>query len=293
MRLGVIFNRRFLSAPALLVGLVLALALPGVAQAHHDPAIVFQGVTATTTPTIDGALGAGEWTDTPSYPVTFGDLSGTVMFKHDAQYLYVALTVSDGDVGSKSTSFFFDDDHDGLKDAGEDAILAFVGEGNTGGDFYWSPTGDIGGASHYGDTSNAPGTTPPGNGTADISAGGTEFSGQVTFELRHPLCSTDDTHDFCLANGDTAGVLLQYQSGGPFWRYPGASPTDPERLGGSAHLGGARGHRPHRLRVEPRRRSRDLLDEPRRLVGDSADRERDHGQPAVDLARRHAGCLYE
>ncbi len=89
-----------------------------------------------------------------------------------------------------------------------------VGDGDTGGDFYYSPTGDIGGAGHYGDTSNAPGTTPPGTGTSDILAGGTEFSGQVTFELRHPLCSTDDTHDFCLADDQTAGVLFEYQADG-------------------------------------------------------------------------------
>jgi Tol biopolymer transport system component len=30
------------SAPALFVGLLVALALPGVAQAHHDPAVVFE-----------------------------------------------------------------------------------------------------------------------------------------------------------------------------------------------------------------------------------------------------------
>ena len=227
LRVGPSWNRHIGSALALLVGFVVALALPGVARAHHQPPIVFQGATAATTPTVDGVLATGEWTDASAYPVTFGTLSGTVRFKHDAQYLYVALTVNDSGAGSKSTSFFFDDNHDGLKQAGEDDILAFVGPGDTGGDFYYSSTGDIGGASHYGDTSNAPGTTPPGNGTRDVIAGGTEFAGQVTFELRHPLCSADDVHDFCLANGDTVGVLLQYQSGGPFWRYPGTDAFNP------------------------------------------------------------------
>jgi hypothetical protein len=215
------------SARALFVGLLVALALPGVAQAHHNPPVAFTGVLATTTPTVDGALSNGEWTDAPAYPVTFGALSGTVRFKHDAQYLYVALTVMDSGTGSKSGSFFFDDNHDGLKQPGEDVMLAFVGGGDTGGDFYYSSTGDIGGASHYGDGSGAPGTTPPANGTRDVLAGGTEGMGQVTLELRHPLCSADDAHDFCLTNGVTVGVLLQYQSGGPFWRYPGTSPFDP------------------------------------------------------------------
>jgi Tol biopolymer transport system component len=180
-------------------------------------------VVAATTPTINGVIDTGEWADTPSYPVNFGGLPGTVRFKHDAGFLYGALTVDDSGIGSKSGAFFFDDNHDGLKDPGEDLVTIAVGGGDS--DFYYSTAG-IGGASHYSDTSTA-GTNPPGGGTDDVVAGASDAGGTVSFEFRHPLCSTDDVHDFCLANGDTVGVLLQYQSGLPFWDYPGASALDP------------------------------------------------------------------
>ena len=67
MRFGVSSNRRSVSALALLVGLVIAPGAAGHRAAHHPP-LVFQGVMATTTPTIDGALGAAEWTDAPVVP---------------------------------------------------------------------------------------------------------------------------------------------------------------------------------------------------------------------------------
>ena len=215
--MGVGGHMRIFGAIAVVGGVLAAAAMPGIASAHHQPPVNYVSTAASTAPTVNGVLGAGEWDDAPSSFLLFGEISGSVRFKHDSQYLYVALTVADGVVGTKSIGMYFDDDHDGVKDPGEDAILSFVGPGDTGSDFYWSSTGDIGGASHYADGSNAPGTTPPGNGTNDVIAGGTEVGGQVTFELRHPLCSTDDVHDVCLRPGDTAGVHFQYQSGGPFW----------------------------------------------------------------------------
>ena len=121
---------------------------------------------------------------------------------------------------------YFDDDHDGLKDPGEDTILSFVGPGDTGSDFYWSSAG-TGGASHYNDLPGSGGSNPPSGGTNDVIAGGTEVGGQVTFELRHSLCSTDDVHDVCLTPGNTVGVHFQYQSGLAFWGAPGASSIDP------------------------------------------------------------------
>ncbi len=125
-------NLRILSAIAVLFGMLAAVALPGVAQAHRQPPIAFHATAVTTAPTVDGVLGEGEWDDAPSSFVLFGELSGSVRFKNDAQYLYVALTVADSGIGAKSIGMYFDDDHDGLKDPGEDAILSFVGPGDTG-----------------------------------------------------------------------------------------------------------------------------------------------------------------
>ena len=202
------------------LGTIVALALPGVAQAHHEPPVVFDAATAAATPTIDGVIGTGEWSDAPSYDVNFNGVSGTVRFKHDAQFLYVAMTVSDDSGGSKEMGAFFDDNHDGVKDPGEDVMLGFASPFSFGADYYYSSTG-ASGATHYADTSTE-GTNPPGDGTDDILGAGQVVGSQVTFEMRHPLCSDDTAHDFCLAPGDTVGMDLMYVIDGTGFMYPGA-----------------------------------------------------------------------
>ena len=207
------------------LGVIVGLALPGVASAHHDPPIVYQGATAATTPIIDGVTGDGEWSDAPSYDVNFNGVSGTVRFKHDAQFLYVTMTVSDASGGSKEMGVFFDDNHNGIKDPGEDVILGFASPVSFGADYYYSSAGSSG-ATHYADTSTD-GTNPPGDGTDDILGAGQVIGSNVTFELRHPLCSADTAHDACLAPGDTVGLDLMYVLDGTGFMYPGADAFNP------------------------------------------------------------------
>ena len=197
--------------------------LADVGRAHHSPPVQFQALVAATAPNVNGQIDAGEWTDTPSYAVNFGGMVGTVRFKHAGGYLYGALNVDDNGVGPKKGTFLFDDDHDGVKDPGEDAVVVTGGSGD--GDFYFSSAGSAG-ASHYSDRSVL-GTNPPGGGTEDVVARVTDANGSVTFEFRHPLCSSDTVHDFCLTPGSTVGVQLQYQTGMVFAGYPGASSLNP------------------------------------------------------------------
>ena len=212
--------------PGLLFGLLAAaLLLPGIAQAHHDPPIVYDAPTAAVVPTVNGFVAPGEWSDTPSYDVTFTGLSGTVRFKHDAQFLYAALTVTDPAFTSNSMGIFFDDDHDGVKDAGEDTVLAFASPFSFGADYFYATSGPSG-ATHYPDDGTDP-TTPPGGGTSDITGAGQVAGSEVTFELKHPLCSADTVHDFCLEPGNTVGLNLMYVIPPTGFLYPGASAFDP------------------------------------------------------------------
>ena len=198
-------SRRFAGASALVAAVLAAAVLPGVALAHHSPPVLYTAATAVTTPTIDGTIAAGEWTDTPSYAATFAGAPGTVRFKHDAGFLYAALTVTD-DIGtSKSMGIFFDDDHDGVKDPGEDVMLGFSTPFSFGADYYFSTAGSSG-ATHYADT-GSDATNPPGGGSDDIVGAGEVVGPNVTFELRHPLCSEDTVHDFCLTPGDSVGLF--------------------------------------------------------------------------------------
>ncbi|HET7856936.1 MAG TPA: C25 family cysteine peptidase, partial [Gaiellaceae bacterium] len=218
------FRGKWLGVSAFSLALLVAAVLTAAASAHHDPPIVYQGPVAVVTPTINGQVDPGEWTDTPSYAVNFDGVLGTVRFKHDATNLYGILTLNDSGLGQKSASFFFDDNHDGVIDPGEDAI-EIAGGGGNGEDFYYSSAGS-GGAGHYNDVVSG-GTNPPGDGTNDVEAGATDANASPTFEFSHPLCSADTVHDFCLTSGDTVGLQLQYQTGASIFGYPGASSVVP------------------------------------------------------------------
>jgi hypothetical protein len=197
------------------IGIVMlaALALPGLAWGGGGPAYL-AGAT-TTPPTIDGALIPGEWADSTAYNLSFDTIPATVRFERTATDLYIGVVLQDLAPGAApSLSVFFDNNHDGIKDHGDDVWRASVG--SAGEDlFYDATTG-----SHVSDFP----------GPNDTFAAGTGTSGAVTFEIRHPLCSGDTAHDLCATVGQTLGVDFQYAPGtapGVFVDAPGPNPADP------------------------------------------------------------------
>ena len=196
----------------------LACAAPGVARAHGGGQYIAGQAPAA--PTVDGVIGATEWTGSTPYTVPFGTLgNGTVRFLYTPTDLYVAAVIADSLPGvTPSFGVFLDNDHDGIKDTGDDAWLAAAGV--AGQDFFYSPTG-IDGPRHYNDT--------VGGGSNQTTASGTNAAGNVVFEFRHPLCSADVTHDICTSPGQTLGVDFQYARSGPggFANAPGADLFDP------------------------------------------------------------------
>jgi Tol biopolymer transport system component len=197
----------------------LACAAPGVARAHGGGQYIAGPAAAP--PTVDGVIGASEWAGATAYTVPFGSLgNGTVRFVHTPTDLYVAAVVNDSTPGVvPSLTVFFDDDHDGVKDAGEDAWLTRVGTGGT--DLFYSPTGSDG-PSHYADSVG--GGTNQTIGVANISG-----NDEIVFEQRHPLCSADAAHDICTSLGQTLGVNFQYDRSipGVFANAPGPDLFDP------------------------------------------------------------------
>src|SRR5918994_286236 len=197
----------------------LACAAPGVARAHGGGQYIAGPAAAP--PTVDGVLGGAEWAGATSYTVPFGSLgNGTVRFLHTPTDLYVAAVVNDSTPGVvPSLNVFFDDDHDGVKDGGEDAWRTRVGTG--GADLFYSPTGSDG-PSHYNDSVG--GGTNHTVGVANIAG-----NDQIVFELRHPLCSADAAHDVCTSLGQTLGINFQYDRSipGAFANAPGPDLFDP------------------------------------------------------------------
>jgi Tol biopolymer transport system component len=196
-----------------------SLALPGVAQAHGGGTYVAGSATAP--PTVDGVLTPSEWADAIPYSVPLGAFgNAAVRFVHTPTDLYVGVVVDDPNPGARpSFDVFFDDDHDGAKDPGEDAWLAFADD--LAQDFFFDP-GGTGGPGYYDDA--------VGGGTNETVVGATGSATGGTFELRHPLCSADTAHDICASTGQTLGVDFQYERGFPpggFVNAPGPDLLDP------------------------------------------------------------------
>jgi Tol biopolymer transport system component len=209
------------SAIVLVAVVATVLATPAIARAHGGGKF---DAPPSTAPTIDGAVNASEWSDAAAYALAFptgsGSLPATVRFKEDRTNLYVAMSVQDPAPGpNPSLSIDFDNTHNGSLDLGDDTWIDFVSGG--GSDFFYNPNGS-GGASRYNDFTD--------NGSNDTTAAATSSAGNVSFEFKHPLCSSDTAHDICWTAGQILGINFQYEpdtAPGVFYDAPGPSFSDP------------------------------------------------------------------
>jgi hypothetical protein len=161
---------------------------------------------ALTSPVIDGTVSpANEWSDAGKLQAPFPGHPATLYLKHDASYLYVLLAVQDEPPPSGilccSATLFFDDNHDGIREPGEDAI-AFGPADQSSDQFFRSDA-----MAEYVDDQLDGGTDDT------LAAGSYDASTHtVVLEARKPLCSSDSAHDFCLKAGLLAGFTLDYST---------------------------------------------------------------------------------
>jgi hypothetical protein len=138
---------------------------------------------------------------------------------HDSTYLYVAAVVFDPTQGLNSFQLIFDNNNDGIAGVGDDALVANLGI-NSGGDDYFNGT--------WGYSFDA-----DDGGQSDITSFARYQNNQATFELKHPLCSSDTAHDFCLAPGSIVGFNIVYQPGNRafYSGFPSSSPFGTAQFG--------------------------------------------------------------
>jgi hypothetical protein len=194
-------------ASALLVmTAALAISVSG-ASAHSPGGWIFYGAG---TATVDGVLAPGEWAN--ARRIEFGaavpsvDGGGTVpatlIAMNDAGKLYVVLQVGRATYGANtSLGLYFDNDHDGVIEAGDEAFLADVDRFASPRflDWHWGPC-----------TPGGPGVACP---VLDVDRGGTSEGGTAAgialgaavIEAWHPLDTADDSHDWSLGAGAVAG----------------------------------------------------------------------------------------
>lgn len=173
-------------------------------------------------PTIDGVIGSGEWDDAAEVTVTLVSQSSeshsaTIYEKNDALYMYFAVKVLGDDFNAQDGVFFyFNNDHDGGLEQGDDWLYVLA----------W--TGGLGHAEdgYYNASVSTLRSDEGDGGTNDIVGAASHTNiggiGDYAFELGHPLDSADDAHDFSLKPGDTAGFKMEFDD-----RVPGGSQSSP------------------------------------------------------------------
>ena len=149
-------------------------------------------------PRIDGTITSSEWDGAALIPLQVPLPNGTTqqgnaLFMHDRQYLYMAVVFDRKSPfhANDVVGFEFDNDNDGIAENGDD--LAFMSPGSPqnvqvpGGDFYRYNSG----ASSKGDVADG--------GTNELVVSwGTMFGTFGVFEMRKPLNSSDNAHDFSI-----------------------------------------------------------------------------------------------
>jgi hypothetical protein len=165
---------------------------------------------ASTVPNIDGVTNPNEWDDAAKVTFTLvsnslESHSATIYEKNDETYMYLAVRVVGDDFNAGDGVFFyFDSDHDGGIENGDDWLYVLA----------W--TGGLGHAEdgYYNASVSTLSSDEGDGGTNDIVGGASHTNvsgiGDYTFELRHPLNSADDAHDFSLKPNDTIGFKMEF-----------------------------------------------------------------------------------
>ena len=169
------------------------------------------------TPVIDGKIGPKEWVDASRLALPFKGHRGTLYLEHDSRFLYALLVVHDSRVPASccTATIYFDKNHDGVLQRGEDAMM-FKGSGV---DEFWD------GSSWANDVSDG------GKDDVQTAEGYDAATGRVIFEGRKPLCSGDRAHDFCEKPVGTVGYTVDYTHAKKgYFTYPG-DPTDGSQYG--------------------------------------------------------------
>jgi len=184
---------------------------PGAPAGAHDPDVsVFGAGTAV----VDGVMSPGEWDNAGqiTFPVNLpastggGTTPATLYVMNDTDHLYFALRVQRASLDPSSVIVEFDNDHDGIREEGDD-VIHVNGHPNFPSAFYDSFRGPCPG-DPPGVLTCAPNDNQVG-GTSDGQGFATNNGTYSVYELSHPLDSVDDPRDFSLGAGDVVGFQVQ------------------------------------------------------------------------------------
>jgi outer membrane protein assembly factor BamB len=171
---------------------------------------------ASVVPTIDGVISPGEWDDADSTVFYMGPSDAcrsTLYVKNDFDNLYMVFKIEGVTYGPSGPAcdvfrMFFDNDNDGvLNEEGDDILMmSTYGSIPSFDDQFRTGTGGIGWDTSFGGSTDGQGKGTHTNPTPNAT-------GAYTFEMSHPLNSSDDAHDFSLKLGDKVGFYTEFAEG--------------------------------------------------------------------------------
>lgn len=173
----------------------------------------------TSPPTIDGSLGAGEWSNGMNitlngFTTSANTIRGELYIMNNNTHLFMAAVIDDSaqQVGTDYAVFMFDNGHDHTATLGGEDAAEFGYYLSAYGDDYWgtsAPTDwwvrDVG----------------DGNGTAHGNGSSSYSSGQYVYEFSKPLNSSE-ARDMAVALGSAIGFRIETYDGvdADNYRYP-------------------------------------------------------------------------
>lgn len=180
---------------------LLTIAMTAQVGRTHSPGFSLAGIG---TATLDGILTPGEWTlaGAATFNANAPDFDGggtfpiTMYVMNDATTLYIGFELPRPAGLGINPILFFDRNHDGAREQGDDEFGGAVGQFNLPGTFIDAYVFD-------GPTLNSRRDTDDGGTNDGVTAGSTTAT-STFIEMSHPLAS-GDPHDFSLAPGDVIG----------------------------------------------------------------------------------------
>ena len=187
-----------------------------IAEGTRLPFTVYGCLPGRGTPTVNGSFGPGEWQCARTYDFTAnvsgGSTPATLYVMNDGTNLYLAVRLQRSSSDKVNTLQFNFDNNDswtlsgaGAADEGDDVLSLDGTKGFT--DAFL--------------TLKCVNSSQSSCWATDLSAGGTADGGgavandgtYTTYEVAHPLNTTDDGHDFSLSVGENVGLFLTLQTG--------------------------------------------------------------------------------
>lgn len=204
------------------------------AYGHTDG--ISLSASTSTAPSIDGIIGTTEWSNAASQDFVlrdcdpercagvFNSIYATIYVMNDHANLYTAVRTSDTGLERRWVQLFFDDNHNGLREVGEDILLSPPSPPTPNYlDWHLTTVTETG----YGYTFDKKSGQ---DGSVAMTTDGTSNY----FEFSHPLCSLDTEQDFCLSEDDIVGFKFTYvkqPSGYDYQPYYGSSIEAPSTWG--------------------------------------------------------------